>query len=87
MARLDKRVSKSTIISSNEKSIEIHNILETNETAKCVFEILMTAHEGRSGLFNINSGANRLILRMCAWFDEIDKNSKSHISTADKSGD
>ena len=81
MARLDKRVNKSTIIAStiislNEKSIEIDNILKNNETAKCLFEVLMTAHEGCSGLISIDSGANRLILRMCASFDEIDKNAK-----------
>ena len=55
MARLDKRVSKSTNISSNKKLTEIHDNLETNETAKCVFEVLMTAHAGRSGLIIINS--------------------------------
>ena len=48
MVRLEKLVSKSTIISSNEKSIEIHNILETNEAVRCVFEVLMTAHESCS---------------------------------------
>ena len=78
MARLDKRISKSINISSNENSIEIHSSLETNETAKCVFEVLITAHEDCSGLINIDSGTNRLILRLCAWFDEIDKMS-NHI--------
>ena len=56
-------------------------LLETNEIAMCVFEELMTAQEGCSGLFNTYSGANCLILRLCAWFDKIDKNPKAHLST------
>ena len=36
---------------------------------------------------NIDSGANRLILILCSWFDEINKNAKSNLSTADESGE
>ena len=36
VAGLDKRTSKSTNMSSNEKSIQIHNSLETNESAWCL---------------------------------------------------
>ena len=80
MGRLDKRVSKSNYASLKEKSSETHNNLESNvqigiqlvkngdgngnETAKFVFEVFMSAHEGCSGLINIDSGANRLILRL-----------------------
>ena len=44
----------------------------------------MIAHEGCSELINIDSGANCLIMRLCERFDEIYKNAKSHLSTADK---
>ena len=39
-----------------------------------VLGVLMTAYEGCSGLINIDSRANRLILRLCVWFDKINKN-------------
>ena len=51
-----------------------------------MFEVLIIAHDGCSGLSNIDSGANRLILKLCAWFEKIDKNAKSYLSTEDKSG-
>ena len=46
----------------------------------------MNVHESCSGFINFDSGANRLILRLCAWFDKINKNEKSKLSIADKSG-
>ena len=78
LVRLDKRASKPTNISLNEKSSESHNSLDTNKVTRCMFEVLLTAHECCYGLINTDSGANRLILRMCAWFYEIDKK-KNHI--------
>ena len=45
----------------------------------------MSTHERCSRLINIDSGANRLILRLCPWFNEINKSAKSNLSTADES--
>ena len=43
-------------------------------------------YEVYSKLINIDSGSNHLIFRLCAWFGEINKNAKSNLSTASKSG-
>ena len=85
-ARLDKCVQDSLHERSNKKVRGTYNNLEINEITRCVYEVLMSTHEGCSGLINIDSGANRLILRLCSWFDEINKNAKSNLSTADESG-
>jgi hypothetical protein len=46
----------------------------------------MSAHEGVNGLVNIDSGANRLILRLASWFNLLDKSKSSSLTTASKSG-
>ena len=56
------------------------------EISRCVFEVLMNAQEGCIGLVNIDSGANRIILRLAEWFNFLDKNETSNLTTASKSG-
>ena len=83
--KLSKKAPEQSFCASlNDKLSETYNNLETNEIAKCEFEVLMSAREGCSGLINIDSGANCLILRLCSWFEEINKNAKSHLSTENK---
>ena len=74
---VDTRVKKLNI--SNGRNSDHEKI------AMCVFEVLIGAHEGCGGLMNIDSGANRLILSLCVWFDELNKDKKSYLSTTNKS--
>ena len=45
--------------------------------------MLMSAQEGCAGL---DSGANRLILKLAEWFNFLDRSAKSSLNTASKSG-
>ena len=64
----------------------VNSINDNDGISRCVFEMLMSVQEGCEGLINIDSGANRLILKLAEWFDVLDKNKTSNLTTASKAG-